>query len=375
MSRVTGLGVWGTFRFLFSHFLFDPVIIFLRMKFGRQLLHEAYPQYRHFYLAYKDLKQAIKLITGADASEYSIKEVTSNFGNVPALAGSVFRPPESRFQELLNGEKEKINKFLEVTLTAVNGALRELIKDLLRSPDDDQYPTNFTHVEQAVDEQSEQLVFLQNYQCINHIGLRKITKKYDKHNRSNSSPWYMAQLAKEPFLNADFETPLKYLSLCYSRLRTIRLSSSGEISKYYLDQTKNDEEYDGEASEEHASSLTGSFDETDQLHTRKDQETPPLFEMQSNEEIFNRTPEDLYVGDSEIPVAHSTSSPVDLSETFEAVKQSKYLVRSDEIMRLKVLIVKFMALASIGSQRFSGRAAVNDLLHPLNVVKKPNMET
>lgn len=287
------------------------------MKFGRQLIRDAYPQYRHFYIAYKDLKQAIKLITGSDASAFSIQQVTHNFGNVPAFAGSVFRPPESRFQDLLNSQKEKINKFLDVTLTAVHGALKYLLKDLLRDPSDDQYVTNLDGIEQAVDDQAEELIFLESYQRINHIGFRKITKKYDKHNQSNSSTWYMAQLAKEPFMNADFDEPLRLLSLCYRLISTRREAATSET------RGKN------------PSSLNT-------LSPPAAATPPPVVE----EKI--------------------TSPPRGSVESNCKRTDARYLVQTDELMKLKVLLSKFVPMTSTGTMPVDMQAMANHIANPLS---------
>lgn len=61
------------------------------MKFGRRLQEEAFEEFQPHYISYKELKKAIKVITGSDTSQYTISEVTSNFGNIRALAGSSYR--------------------------------------------------------------------------------------------------------------------------------------------------------------------------------------------------------------------------------------------------------------------------------------------
>lgn len=61
------------------------------MKFGRRLQEESFEEFEPHYIAYKELKKAIKLITGSDTSQFTISEVTNNFGNIPALAGSTYR--------------------------------------------------------------------------------------------------------------------------------------------------------------------------------------------------------------------------------------------------------------------------------------------
>eukprot|EP00920_Eleutheroschizon_duboscqi_P042880 GHVT01102114.1.p1 GENE.GHVT01102114.1~~GHVT01102114.1.p1 ORF type:complete len:155 (+),score=33.73 GHVT01102114.1:375-839(+) len=106
------------------------------MKFSKQLSAYSNAEYRQYYIAYKDLKKAIKLITGADTSTYTIQEVTTNFGNTKALAGSIYRPPESRFQDLLNHELEKINKFTDITANAIFDVLLFITRKFHEGVDD-----------------------------------------------------------------------------------------------------------------------------------------------------------------------------------------------------------------------------------------------
>ncbi|EZG47613.1 SPX domain protein [Gregarina niphandrodes] len=272
------------------------------MKFGRRLLEESDPRFRHFYIAYKNLKQAIKLITGSDGSTFSIQQVTHNFGNLPALAGSVFRPPESRFQELLNHEKQKINKFTEVNLTATTSALKQLLKDLLREDmTDEGYVEDMSVALAEVDRQSEMLVFLKNYQSLNWTGFRKITKKYDKHNHSQSAQWFMAQLQKEAFVNADLDGPLKLLSLCY---QIVLARSEDTFGKESL--------------------LSGSIN------------LVSIEKLESGKELVSGSRETV-----------------------------TYLIRGSDVMRVKVMLAKCLSLASIGSSCFIGREAIDVLINPL----------
>eukprot|EP01054_Gregarina_sp_Poly1_P010324 Gregarina_sp_Poly_1__10323@NODE_72_length_15994_cov_120_491179_g62_i0_p3_GENE_NODE_72_length_15994_cov_120_491179_g62_i0NODE_72_length_15994_cov_120_491179_g62_i0_p3_ORF_typecomplete_len996_score178_28VTC/PF09359_10/1_7e03VTC/PF09359_10/2_3e29SPX/PF03105_19/4_4e21DUF202/PF02656_15/1e11DUF202/PF02656_15/1_8e04TspO_MBR/PF03073_15/7_7e03TspO_MBR/PF03073_15/0_085DUF2368/PF10166_9/0_71_NODE_72_length_15994_cov_120_491179_g62_i01291715904 len=321
------------------------------MKFGRQLLQEAYPQYKHFYLAYKDLKQAIKLITGSDASAYSISEVTSNFGNNTAFAGSVFRPPESRFQDLLNSEKEKINKFLEVTLSAVHGALRQVLKDLSRKESDERYISNLDEAETLIDEQADQLIFLESYQRINATGFRKITKKYDKHNKSNSSAWYMTQLAREPFLNADFESPLVYLSACYDQVRKRRNDEKQQKSSN-LDLVKEE-------------------DENEALDHSKHSETNSDIEEIAPEDRSADTQTESILKDvrliDPVPMAGPRLSTASKTSDVSTQRNAKFLVRPEDVMKLKCLLLKYVPIASLGNTFLNqDNLAIESLINPIS---------
>ena len=182
------------------------------MKFGRYLELAAYPEVREHYIAYKDLKKAIKVITGADATSFTINEVASNFGNIPALAGSLYRPPESRFQDLLNHELKKVNTFYTSTYEAVLLSFKAILAEL----SDGNGAAGAIPKLQAV---ASQILMLESFQRWNFTGFRKITKKYDKHNKSTSCAWYMARVQKEAFMTLDTTILLCVLSQAAGRAR------------------------------------------------------------------------------------------------------------------------------------------------------------
>ncbi|KAH8584400.1 G-associated signal transduction [Cryptosporidium sp. chipmunk genotype I] len=219
------------------------------MKFSKKLQHYVNQQYSQHYLSYKDLKKAIKLITGLDTSSYTINEVTNNFGNIKALAGSIYRPAESRFMDLLNHELDKINSFSSIMYTDIKDSLKQIqgyidqiSKDLgvinncsnnnnVNDSDSSFFQSGMSKellddlisplVEQ-LERRSGEIVFLESYQQLNYTGFRKITKKYDKMNKSTSSSWYLARLARESFMNMNLDLLLESLSNCYSRIEMLK---------------------------------------------------------------------------------------------------------------------------------------------------------
>jgi len=172
------------------------------MKFGRVLEDSKIEKYQRYYISYKDLKKAIKIFCGNDRTGQSVQDVVTAFGNIPALGGSIFRPPEAVFHDLLQEELDKINgivlleeeRLLEELriykagyLSARNRGLdlREILKNVIQ---------------------------LEEFINLNHTGFRKITKKYDKHSTKTSSAWFMAMIDKQSFKKVDWNRLFMALS-------------------------------------------------------------------------------------------------------------------------------------------------------------------
>lgn len=175
------------------------------MRFGQSIIEKADPRFADYYISYKQLKKAITLITGSDTSAFTIKEVTESFGHIRALGGSIYRPPESRFQDLLQHELVKINNFstdFERNLKESLINLNERVKGAKVTFED------LKSVEAEVDGLAKDISLLEEYQRLNFTGFRKICKKYDKNSRSASSSWFISRLVMEPFMNVDFENLL-----------------------------------------------------------------------------------------------------------------------------------------------------------------------
>ncbi|KAL5368211.1 SPX domain-containing protein [Cryptosporidium parvum] len=221
------------------------------MKFSKKLQHYVNQQYIQHYLSYKDLKKAIKLITGSDTSSYTINEVTNNFGNIKALAGSIYRPAESRFMDLLNHELDKINSFSSIMYTDIKDSLKQIqgyidqisrdlgiINNSSNVNNNNQNDSDSSFFQsgmskellddlispliEQLERKSGEIIFLESYQQLNYTGFRKITKKYDKMNKSTSSSWYLARLARESFMNMNLDLLLESLSNCYSKIETLK---------------------------------------------------------------------------------------------------------------------------------------------------------
>lgn len=64
---------------------------FSEMKFSKELSARADLRFLKEYISYKELKKAIKVITGSDVHVCTVRDVVSNFNQTDALTGSMFR--------------------------------------------------------------------------------------------------------------------------------------------------------------------------------------------------------------------------------------------------------------------------------------------
>eukprot|EP01071_Lankesteria_metandrocarpae_P006153 Lankesteria_metandrocarpae@DN4258_c0_g1_i1.p1 len=157
-------------------------------------------------------------------------------------------------------------------------------------------------LEREIDKHADTSVFLDSYQRLNFTGFRKITKKCDKHNKTSSACWYMARLTKEIFMNLDFAYLLQLLSVCYEELRTeqLRLLQSSS-PQHFLGSPKSS-----------------------------------LFLLPS-----------LVVGDDSPGNSMRPPSAGFEGDTHDEVS-TKYLVQADDVMRVKVLIIKQVQISAVG---------------------------
>ncbi|CAD2114115.1 hypothetical protein YYG_00479 [Plasmodium vinckei petteri] len=190
------------------------------MKFRKKLTAEAHPKYREHYISYKELKNVIKLITGNDTSTYTIKEITSNFGNIRALSGAEYKSPESRFQDILNTELDKINSFTIAIIKQWFKEAKTYYKELKRG---DEKSIDILDIEKKLNRLGNTLIFIEKYRHINFIGFRKITKKFDKHNgKTVSSSFYINVVIKSLFMTFDTNLLVYMLSICYKYYRNVK---------------------------------------------------------------------------------------------------------------------------------------------------------
>lgn len=181
------------------------------MKFGRQLAESTHPSFRNYYIAYKDLKQAIKIITGEAVPSDDLIGLSSpilELLNKQSADGlfAVSRTPESQFQELLDYELDKINSFTKVQFSVLQEEIRELVYRLthgITGPEEESVTTALR----------EEIVAFDEYIRLNFTGFRKALKKFDKWNKSDSSNWFLQRIVRSDFMLISIDKLLAGLSV------------------------------------------------------------------------------------------------------------------------------------------------------------------
>lgn len=210
------------------------------MKFGKQIKRLAAPKHLNHYLAYDVLKKAINVVFAADGVggdiKADLKAVDDEFGqSTHALSGARYRPPDSRFHELLQHELSKVNRFAMLQLRMLVDTLREAHRPLVMHAAETEIPEDvLSTAERLLDTAAAQLVELEHYRQLNHTGFRKIVKKFDKRASSSGWPagslrsWFLGQLHREFFAAVNFDSHLLALAWGYASIRRHR---SGRASK------------------------------------------------------------------------------------------------------------------------------------------------
>mmetsp|Transcript_121758 Transcript_121758/g.279001 ORF Transcript_121758/g.279001 Transcript_121758/m.279001 type:complete len:734 (+) Transcript_121758:19-2220(+) len=170
------------------------------VKFGKRLLQESRPQWRQYYLNYKQLKTDIKELVGDDT--VTVDEVTKHYGSVvgEAVGGGAVLPWEGRFQELLEFELDKVDKFSRLQTNAIFSDLRDLGWQC-RETTAEEAPA----LEERIDRVASDLVALHAFVDLNFMGFQKITKKFDKLSASATKSWFMARVEQGHFVAIDFD--------------------------------------------------------------------------------------------------------------------------------------------------------------------------
>ena len=152
------------------------------MKFGKFLESNAYPPYRPFYIAYKELKSGIKFITGQSEARGQL---------APSLQSSA-GTPEGIFQNLIMSEISKIDSFVRVQSDALVEGARRMTRDFEHG--------NFSGAssKESLQEQTRALI---EFVDINKTGFRKICKKFDRWNGSNGLAWFMSIVERSEFVD------------------------------------------------------------------------------------------------------------------------------------------------------------------------------
>jgi len=187
------------------------------MKFGRQLSELVHPKFRNYCVAYNMLKGYIR---DTEAKTGNILQTIQDATSVavPFLPqAQADQLPEVLFQNALNSELEKVNRFCLLEEEVLLNDIRSVIRDLRlvdRSSDDSIKP-----LKSETDRISDELVAFGSFISLNHTAFRKITKKESKIHKTSSASWFMANVARAPFMNVDFDRLITGLSICFHLLR------------------------------------------------------------------------------------------------------------------------------------------------------------
>ena len=191
------------------------------MKFGLQLSELIDPKFRPYCVAYNKLKSFIHESDSKSARVIqTIQDVTSAV--VPYLPAA---PPEHipsvRFQEALTIELDKVNTFAQLECETLLTDLRTVVRKI-RSID-----RGSASADAAMDSMRSELDIIAAEICafagfvsINYTAFRKITKKEAKVHRTSSAAWFMANVARAPFMTVDFDRILTGLSMVFELLRS-----------------------------------------------------------------------------------------------------------------------------------------------------------
>ncbi|KMZ84558.1 hypothetical protein PVBG_00338 [Plasmodium vivax Brazil I] len=310
------------------------------MKFSKKLQERAHPKYREHYIAYKELKKAIRLITGKDTSTFTIKEVTSNFGSTRALSGAEYQSAESRFQSILNEELQKINQFTRGVIAEWYGDARGCLDRLDRVEEqhgvgkqheaEEPPPPELPQIGEKLKELGQTLQFLESYRIVNFRGFTKITKKFDKHNEEVvSSSFYISVVLRSFFMSYDVNLLVCILSLCYKRYRGVRslaleeeLSTGGSTLHRLAATEKSLPQGETPSRETHPKGTS-----TPNLEGKAPKGSPPRGEP--------------HASPSPTSPNERAQPPVEGENPKKASNHTKYIVKAQDLMSAKIEISKY----------------------------------
>lgn len=299
---------------------------YTRMKFGRRVQEESYEPYRPNYIAYKELKKAIKLITGSDTSSCTISEVTSSFGGITGFDEFTNRPPEAQFQNLLNFEAEKINKFSALTYANICSKFQDVLKRLVSSGETRQKDA-IAQLKTEAEAVADEVVELHAYVRLNFIGFRKITKKYDKHSDTAASCWYLARILREKFMALDFDYLVELAAVCFAEIQSATASQENVVARPSVPAA-----------------------------VRTSTESSTCDGLLPEDKIDYAASAGASRGSSHSEPAVCAQKGVD--EALGEMTHTTYFVGEDSIMRVRIHIAKHLPLVALGSSSFRPHSVV-----------------
>ncbi|XP_039124581.1 SPX domain-containing protein 3-like [Dioscorea cayenensis subsp. rotundata] len=168
------------------------------MKFGKRLkkqIEDTIPEWRDKFLAYKDLKKLVRLMSITPSSSTDLKV-------------------EEEFIHLLNSEIEKFNGFFmeqEEEFIIRLRELKERIQSVISTAHEQSeavYAAEMWRLRKDIVNFHGEMVLLENYSSINYTGLAKILKKYDKRTGGLLRLPFIEKVLKQPFFTTDLISKL-----------------------------------------------------------------------------------------------------------------------------------------------------------------------
>ncbi|KAE8151145.1 VTC domain-containing protein [Aspergillus avenaceus] len=194
------------------------------MKFGEHLRSALIKEYYWYYIAYDELKRALK-------TDFVAEPVPSYVKSRKAWT----EDDEKHFISLLESELDKVFNFQRMKSEEIVGRIQESEKDVndvisrleessrrqsvrssIASPSDE----DFMVLEQVLSDIIADVHDLAKFTQLNYTGFQKIIKKHDKETGWHLRPVFAARLKAKPFFKDNYDAFVVNLSKLYDLVRT-----------------------------------------------------------------------------------------------------------------------------------------------------------
>ena len=188
-----------------------------RHRFGQQLRSSLIKDYYWHYIAYDDLKDALK-------TEY----VTAPTKDNPKPARKWTEDDEKAFVAQLEGELDKVFTFQRLKSDEIVRRIKASEKEVHQVldegvetvADEDDREEDFLLLEADLSDIIADVHDLAKFGQLNYTGFLKIIKKHDKQTEWQLRPSFMTRLKAKPFFKEDYDQYIVNLSKLYDLVRT-----------------------------------------------------------------------------------------------------------------------------------------------------------
>lgn len=186
------------------------------MKFGQQLRTSLIKDYYWHYIAYDDLKDALKTDYVAEPTDEDPK---------PKRKWS--EDDEKAFIAQLEGELDKVFSFQRLKseeiirrIRASEKEVHQVIRQAEESGDESAFEDDFLLLEADLSDIIADVHDLAKYTQLNYTGFQKIIKKHDKQTDWHLKPSFATRLKAKPFFKDNYDAFIVTLSKLYDLVRT-----------------------------------------------------------------------------------------------------------------------------------------------------------